>query len=180
MTSETQQQCDGQSMTQPGARRDSTLKTLLLCLAFVLAILISYGVGLRRGANFVAGVGRQSFDAALQLSGINMALEMFYADAGRFPTPTEGLAILKEPKFRGPYITQDVSLIDPWGRPYVYDCDGSDSDVPMLRCYGADGKPGGCNEDGDVMIRPMGHLENFRKTLPASDLSGTQTPMETP
>ena len=167
-------------MTQPGAKRDSTLKTLLICLAFVLAILISYGVGLQRGANFVAGVRVEGLDVAPQLSGINMALEMFYADAGRFPTPTEGLAILREPKFRGPYITKDVSLIDPWGRPYIYGYDGSDSDVPMLRCYGADGKPGGCNEDGDVMIRPLGHLENLRKTLPASAPSGTQPSVETP
>jgi general secretion pathway protein G len=52
------------------------------------------------------------------------ALDIFYADFGRYPTEQEGLAaLIKRPStlagWRGPYVDGDFS-VDPWGNDYVY------------------------------------------------------------
>lgn len=102
--------------------------------------------------SFRAGaVDVTNIDAADELSAIRMALELFYADAGRYPTLREGLALLCTPAFRGPYM-EPVLLTDPWGRDYVYSI--RDDGRPMAMTYGADGQPGGYGKDQDLRSVP--------------------------
>jgi type II secretion system protein G len=58
--------------------------------------------------------------------GLQMALEMFRVDCGRYPTTSEGLDILviaptngSLANYRGPYL-EGGPPCDSWGRPYVY------------------------------------------------------------
>ncbi len=52
------------------------------------------------------------------------ALEQYYKDTGDFPNKKEGLkALLNDPGvpgWRGPYLSPDSNLLDPYGHPYQY------------------------------------------------------------
>jgi general secretion pathway protein G len=74
------------------------------------------------------------------------ALEIFYADYGRYPTATEGLAALvRQPStlagWRGPYIEGDYS-VDPWGVEYVYQVVNGGAGY-ILSTYGPEGEANG-------------------------------------
>ncbi len=74
--------------------------------------------------------------AQVQISNLNTALEMYKLDSGRYPTSDEGLAALvTQPpdaqKWRGPYISGDGNLIDPWGHPYVYRSPGEKKEFEL-------------------------------------------------
>src|SRR5215510_13920381 len=74
------------------------------------------------------------------------ALEIFYADFGRYPTAKEGLAALvRQPStlagWRGPYIEKDYS-VDPWGNEYVYHA-FNDGGGYILSTYGPEGEAAG-------------------------------------
>jgi hypothetical protein len=58
-----------------------------------------------------------------------------------YPATAQGLAALQAPP--------DVSLVDPWGKPYVYTSPGLFGDYD-LACYGRSGKPGGDDLDADI------------------------------
>ncbi len=65
--------------------------------------------------------------AATDIASLEVALDLFVVDTGRYPTSAEGLAaLLRQPDglegWRGPYARR---LADgPWGRPYRYRCPG--------------------------------------------------------
>ena len=67
--------------------------------------------------------------AAVQAERLASALELFYLDAGRYPTAAEGLKALVEAparseRWNGPYIKGNAVPLDPWGQPYVYRVSG--------------------------------------------------------
>ncbi len=67
---------------------------------------------------------RRELMARRELDLYARSLDLFYADFKRYPTATEGLAVLiKRPStlagWRGPYLDGDYS-VDPWGNDYVY------------------------------------------------------------
>lgn len=98
------------------------------------------------GAVFVAVALTGARQAALQhanrigLERVAYALDDFYLDQGRYPTPQEGLTalMLDDPtgsgtplgRWSGPYLTEDAApirfswthrgLLDAWGQPVVY------------------------------------------------------------
>ena len=87
--------------------------------------------------------------AQVTLDEFGKALQRYRADCRSFPTLQIGLqALVANPgvtTWNGPYFRG--SLIDPWGRPYLYDVgDG----VAVVRSLGADGKPGGGRYDADL------------------------------
>lgn len=86
--------------------------------------------------------------ARTDIANLQVQLDIFEVDTGRYPTTEEGLqALLEEPAgvqgWRGPYITRGMPK-DPWGRPYVYKQPG-DHNVSSydLYSYGPDGQEGG-------------------------------------
>ena len=96
--------------------------------------------------------------AVADVESIGLALDLFAADNGRYPTGEQGLAALREtpvaaptPRaWNGPYLKKELPL-DPWGRPYLYQSPGNhDTATYDLASFGADGQPGGVGADADV------------------------------
>lgn len=101
--------------------------------------------------------------AQTQVKMLKGALEALRLDVGRFPTESEGLALLNTPptdeklrsRWRGPYLDEAVPP-DPWGSPYQYSVPGAGGQPFALYSFGADGKPGGDGFDADVGYLPGG------------------------
>jgi general secretion pathway protein G len=94
--------------------------------------------------------------AAVQMKNIEQALELFKLDNGFYPATDQGLQALvtipesgRIPKNyrKGGYL--DRVPKDPWNNDYIYVCPGTHGEFDITT-YGADGVPGGENEDADV------------------------------
>ncbi len=96
--------------------------------------------------------------AAIDIKQIGMALDMYAADNGEYPTTEQGLqALITQPtsppeptNWNGPYV-DPTRFLDPWGNQYIYTSpsthEGYDYD---LYSYGADGQEGGTGEAADI------------------------------
>ncbi len=90
--------------------------------------------------------------AQSSIANIEVALEAFEVDTGRYPTTEEGLqALVVAPPqldtWRGPYIKRGIPK-DPWGNNYVYRCPGEhNTNGYDLYSYGPDRQEGG---DDDI------------------------------
>ncbi|MEX0892850.1 MAG: type II secretion system major pseudopilin GspG [Gemmatimonadota bacterium] len=96
--------------------------------------------------------------ARSQIEMLGAALDAYRLDNGRYPSTQQGLdALWEEPRveprprnWRGPYLRKAVPP-DPWGNPYVYESPGQVNPRGYdLLSYGADGVPGGEQENADV------------------------------
>ena len=92
--------------------------------------------------------------AKAQITLFETALDTYRLDVGQFPTTDQGLeALRKKPaeadNWDGPYLPKEIPK-DPWGNPYQYRYPGEHSDYDIIS-YGADGQPGGDEEDADVV-----------------------------
>jgi general secretion pathway protein G len=128
---------------------------LWLGLGMVLTVLVGIvglGVGFIFGGMNTGKAAAMRADALVQASSIALGLDAFCADVGRYPTPDEGLAILRTTYGNGPYI--DVGLlVDPWGNPFQYVCD--EAGIPSVVSLGADGRIGGLSYNSDVSVQPQ-------------------------
>jgi len=85
--------------------------------------------------------------ARTDIANLEVALDMFEIDTGRYPTSQEGMEALvsvpgNAPDWHGPYIKRGVPN-DPWGNPYVYRYPGQqNTDGYDLYSYGPDGQEG--------------------------------------
>jgi general secretion pathway protein G len=94
----------------------------------------------------VAKQQRREVVAREELDQYAKSLELFFTDFGRYPTNSEGLAVLYRPAstlaaWRGPYIDKDHS-VDPWGSDYVYQA-FNDGAGYILSSYGPEGEAAG-------------------------------------
>jgi general secretion pathway protein G len=86
--------------------------------------------------------------ARTDVANLELALDAYEIDTGRFPTTQQGLLVLIEepPNVRdwhGPYIKRGVPT-DPWGNPYIYRQPGEHNEEGYdLYSYGPDGQSGG-------------------------------------
>jgi general secretion pathway protein G len=92
--------------------------------------------------------------AKIQIQSFSSALDLFYLDAGRFPTASEGLEALVHPvsgvtAWNGPYLKGAAVPNDPWGNPYVYKQPG-EKDPYEIRSLGSDGQEGGTGTAADI------------------------------
>ena len=93
--------------------------------------------------------------AKQDIAGIVTALSMYKLDNFSYPSTEQGLdALVSKPSgqpeaaaWKGPYL--DRAPKDPWGRPYQYQRPGQHGEVDVYS-FGADGRPGGEGEAGDV------------------------------
>lgn len=96
----------------------------------------------------------KSQTAQIQIDALSASLDYYKIDLGHFPSQEQGLQALvqkpdNETKWDGPYIKKQASLVDPWGRPYLYEIPGQHGAYDLYT-YGADGKEGGDGEDRDL------------------------------
>lgn len=132
-------------------RRDAgfTLVELLVVLAIIVLLA---GIVAPQVLRYLGSARSEA--AAAQIRNIENALELFYIDNHRYPTSDEGLSALSEPtpdlgaRWNGPYLRSAETLVDPWGRPYVY---RSEADGFAVMSLGRDGAEGGSGEDRDVL-----------------------------
>src|SRR5262244_1823519 len=92
--------------------------------------------------------------ARIQVESFSSSLDLFYLDAGRYPTTSEGLAALAQRPgsigaWNGPYLRGGVVPNDPWGHPYVYRSPGEHGAYDIIS-YGADGQQGGTGTAADI------------------------------
>jgi general secretion pathway protein G len=92
--------------------------------------------------------------AKIQIQSLTRALDLFYLDAGRYPSTAEGLTALVKPPagitaWNGPYLKGGNVPNDPWGRPYVYRSPGERASYE-ISSYGSDGQEGGTGAAADI------------------------------
>jgi general secretion pathway protein G len=94
--------------------------------------------------------------AKIQLQSFAGALDLFYLDAGRFPSTSEGLAALVKQTpgvgaWNGPYLRGGNVPSDPWNHAYVYRSPGEHGPYDIMS-YGSDGQEGGSGVATDIFL----------------------------
>lgn len=96
--------------------------------------------------------------ARIQLESFETALKLYKLDNGAYPATEQGLQALVTPPTDGTsaknfpkegYLEKGTVPKDPWGHEYVYLCPGVNSAYDIIS-YGADGVPGGEDENKDI------------------------------
>ncbi|HXY33207.1 MAG TPA: type II secretion system major pseudopilin GspG [Planctomycetaceae bacterium] len=98
--------------------------------------------------------GKQNV-ARLEISKICQAIDTFYGQFDRYPTPDEGIAILATKSDAFPDGLLSKPPIDPWGHPYEYLVPGRSGPYEVI-CYGADHREGGSGADADISSSDLG------------------------
>ena len=130
------------------AARGFTLIELLLVLV-ILAVLAAVVVPKFTGRTEQARIAAAKADIAA----MDLQLDAFEVDAGRYPSTEEGLAALMNPPttvkaWHGPYLKKPP--VDPWGRPYVYRYPGQINTTGVdLFSFGPNGNEGGGDDVGN-------------------------------
>lgn len=121
------------------------LMLVLVILATLAAVVLPKLTGRSKQAKITA--------AGTQIAQLEVALDAFEIDLGRYPTTSEGLRALTEKPasdsegWQQPYLKRDVPK-DPWGSEYQYRCPGTyNVDGYDLYSLGPDRKLGG---DDDI------------------------------
>ena len=126
-----------------------TLVELLVVLA-ILGMLVALAA-----PRLIKYLGSAKADTAkIQVEKLGGVLDLYRLEVGHYPTDDEGLqALVERPPhaevWNGPYLKSRDSLIDPWGRPYLYHSPGQHGEYDLYS-LGADGKEGGDGEDKDI------------------------------
>ena len=102
--------------------------------------------------------------AKIQLQSFGSALDLFYLDAGRFPSGAEGLAALvrRTPgvaAWNGPYLKGGTVPNDPWNNPYVYRSPSERGPFDIMS-YGSDGQEGGTGTAADISLENLTSAKN--------------------
>jgi len=141
---------------RPRRRRRANPAELGFTLVEILVVITIIGLimGLV-GPRVLNYLGESKVKAAkIQIESFNSALDLFYLDAGRYPSSAEGLTALAQrpggaQSWNGPYLRGAAVPNDPWGRPYVYRSPGEHGPYDIVS-YGADGQEGGTGTAADI------------------------------
>ncbi len=95
--------------------------------------------------------------AKIQIESLETALKLYKLDNGKYPTTEQGLQALVEPPQsggathwkKGGYLEKGKVPKDPWGNDFIYLSPGIHGEYDITS-YGADGIPGGEDENKDV------------------------------
>jgi len=133
-------------------RRQEAGFTLVEVLVVITIIALMMGLVGPRVLNYLSE--SKSKAAKIQIESLSAALDLFFIDAGRYPSSSEGLtALTLRPGsaigWNGPYLRGNTVPNDPWGRPYVYRSPGEHGPFDIIS-YGADGQEGGTGAGLDV------------------------------
>jgi general secretion pathway protein G len=107
------------------------------------------------GPRVLGYLGESKVKAAqIQIESFASALDLFYLDAGRYPSSAEGLAgLVQRPgattSWNGPYLKNGQVPNDPWGHPYIYRSPGDRGAYDIIS-LGSDGQEGGTGTAADI------------------------------
>ncbi|MCP4698457.1 MAG: type II secretion system major pseudopilin GspG [Gammaproteobacteria bacterium] len=150
-------------MKQQMKKRANRQQGFTLLEMLVVLVIIGLLAGLVGPRLFTHVDAAKRKTAGIQVKSLKGSLETMRLDIGRFPTAEEGLAILTAPPadakikpfWKGPYLDEAVPL-DPWNHPYRYEIGGRQSMPFALYSLGADGEPGGSDDNSDIGYLPRG------------------------
>jgi general secretion pathway protein G len=102
--------------------------------------------------------------ARIQMQSFSGALDLFYLDAGRYPSTSEGLAALVQrtagvTAWNGPYLKGSSLPKDPWNHPYLYRAPGEHAPYEIIS-YGSDGQEGGTGTAADISTENLVNARN--------------------
>lgn len=132
-----------------GPRSGITILEVLVVLS-IIALIAAVA-----GPRLIGYLDRAKTETAeLQATQLRQAVQLFYIDVGRYPSDSEGLGVLLiapagEASWSGPYLETPNSIMDPWGRDYIYEAPDGGSDFTIMS-FGQDGVRGGTGESADV------------------------------
>ena len=145
-------------------RRDSGQQGFTLVEMLVVITIIGLIMGLI-GPRVLNYLGESKVKAAkIQLQSFSSALDLFYLDAGRFPSTAEGLAALVQrtpgvAAWNGPYLKGGNVPSDPWNHPYLYRSPGERGPYDIMS-YGSDGQEGGSGLAADISTENLTNAKN--------------------
>ena len=134
---------DARRRSAGSGTRDRSAGFTLVELLVVLVILgLVMGLAGPRVLGYLSSSRERT--AKLQIESFSSALDLFYLDNGRYPSPSEGLqALVQRPaaaeSWSGPYLKQGVVPMDPWGHPYEYRVPGKTGPY-LITSLGPDGQ----------------------------------------
>src|ERR1700756_4388553 len=134
------------------ARRDERGFTLVEILVVITIIGLIMALVGPRVINYL---GEAKVKAAkIQIESLSSALDLYYLDAGRYPSCSEGLAARAHgaggpSAWNGPYLKGGAVPNDPWGHPYQYRSPGEHGAYDIVS-YGSDGQEGGAGTAADI------------------------------
>ncbi|AMO72665.1 type II secretion system major pseudopilin GspG [Sphingorhabdus sp. M41] len=138
---------------KPRKKRNGFTLVELMVVIFILGLLTTIVV-----INVLPSQDRAMVQKArADIATLGQALEMYRLDNLGYPTSSDGLQALIAPpaslattaRYRqGGYIKKLPE--DPWGRPYQYDNPGRQGPGFDLYSLGADGAPGGEDDNADI------------------------------
>lgn len=137
---------------QPRHRNDAGYTLTELLVVIVVLALIAAAVTPQILGRFNTA---KTKTAQLQANTLAAAMDDFFIDVGRYPSPEESIdALLTAPNglatWNGPYVRSAKTLVDPWDRKYVIGAPTASNQPPPVLSLGADGKEGGEGPDVDV------------------------------
>ncbi|MFP4088511.1 MAG: type II secretion system major pseudopilin GspG [Desulfobacteraceae bacterium] len=132
-------------------RKNKGFTLIELLIVMVILGLLAALVGPRMFGK--VGKSRQKA-AKAQITLFETALDTYKLDTSKYPTTGQGLEALRNQpsgveRWDGPYLPKSVPK-DPWGHEYEYRCPGEHGDYDIIS-YGADGSPGGEDENMDIV-----------------------------
>lgn len=135
---------------QLGRRRAIAAAQAGFTLIEMLVVLVIIGllVGLVAPRVFNQLADAKVRTAHIQIESFKNSLDLFFLDASRYPTTSEGLTALEQrppdvQNWNGPYLKGAGVPRDPWNNPYVYRAPGDNGRPYEILSLGPSGKDGG-------------------------------------
>jgi general secretion pathway protein G len=143
---------------EPGKRLESQAGFTLVEMLVVIAIIgLIMGLIGPRVLNYLSESKVKA--ARIQMQSFVTALDLFYLDAGRYPSSAEGLGALAKQTpgvaaWNGPYLKGGNVPNDPWNHAYIYRSPGEHGPYDIVS-YGSDGQEGGSGVAADISLEKL-------------------------
>ena len=151
--------CRPQGRPEVGGKRLESQAGFTLVEMLVVITIIGLIMGLI-GPRVLNYLSESKVKAArIQLQSFVAALDLFYLDAGRYPSSAEGLGALVRQTpgvaaWNGPYLKGGNVPNDPWNHGYVYRSPGEHGPYDIVS-YGSDGQEGGSGVAADISLENL-------------------------
>lgn len=144
-------------MNRQANRHARSVARAFTLVEMIVVIIIIGVLATLIGPRLIGRVGQSKQSVAgANAASLATAVRTYLADGNKIPDGGSLDFLIRKPSeagdgWKGPYMDNAETLKDPWGRPFIIKAPGEknfDFDIISL---GGDGKPGGTDEDADVV-----------------------------